>query len=252
MSHSILRVLASPLLRWTMTCAVLFLSSTASAQVSRISLESVAGEHIEVSLGEDETLRGYIRALTDDRVILLTDDGEVRELQIDRLTRLRIAGHAPAADPRVDDGPAAVDSSSREATGGYLSPTLPLRNERVDQGVPPDSDVRLYLELDDYRRYRAMRSSSRVKRIVGWSMAAVGATFFVSAIAQRSRAEAWGHPYDNSSEILSGFLLSGIGVPVAVIGRRQYRAASTFAQDAAVGRQAVADDATAPTPVLSE
>lgn len=255
--------------------SLLCLSLSASAQVSRLAFEAVRGQPVQVELEGEETIYGQVRVLADESVVILTHEGEVRELRYPSIVRLRV-GEPPIKDPsptlwptdaeqegnaEVDATPHAFDSRSMDEaeaadqargaspvdpqapSAGYLSTAT---NDGYLGGGPhgptaelPESDAsrKLYLEQADYDRYRSAIRSSRVKRIVGWTLVSVGAVVMVSSIIEKSEANRWGDSYDMAPGAVTSALMIGGGTPLVISGRRQHRGAVAFAQEAAAARE---------------
>lgn len=240
-----------------LSLAFLLVAATASAEVTRLSFEALDSRDVHVELRNGERVEGELRVIAEEAVVLLTSDGEVREFRYAEIAKLRVArvaADAPAStEPARSPTPPRDDASTAGRTD-IEAPELRDSNRYIpDAAVAADAHARaaamaaaaareqayadeLVLNEHDYLRYRSMVSSARVKRIVGWSIASVGALILVATAAEKLDAEQWGRSYDGRRTAAAGFILGGIGTPFIIWGRSQHKSAERFAEASAVRR----------------
>lgn len=243
--------------------ALLLVASAASADVTRLSFQALDSRDVEVELQNGERFDGEVRVVSEEAVVLMTEDGEIRELRYSEIAKLRVP-RTPADAPEPTEPPATPTTPRDEAsdpgradserTPPADAPSLTgSRGYLPDDAVSGDAHARaaalaaaeahanaqsdeIVLSVEDYQRYRSMISSARVKRIIGWSIASVGALILVATVAEKIDADRWGLSYDGRSRAAAGFILGGVGTPFIILGRSQHRRADAFAEAAAMRR----------------
>lgn len=266
---------------WLLSTLILCVATTSLAQVTRYSFEAVATENLEVELGAGQKIHGQLRHVDDERAVILSDDGEVREVSFKDVAHLRVrsksedptASKATAGESATERAQRQVDESIKRAEGadqsfaksepnagyfedgssGYLSsPSAstdsPFSRAYHDQS-PQQWNQGMTLSAIDYGHYRAMVRGSRVKRGIGWSMFATGVLFLTGAVHAASEARRHGYDDDYPGLVVFGALNTLVGLPVAIAGRQQYRRAAEFAREASEGRASIESDRQADAPV---
>lgn len=260
-------------------CLLLVVVPDALAQVSQVAVESVRGEHLELELRGEQRVRGHVRALESGQLIFLADNGELHDLKLRDVVRVRVVREddgektpvetppAEAPDAQVSEPSTPGDESSSDAV--VSDDTYPAAHESFDGeegyldgedegGYLPraassttggslgqssragtDASGRLYLNQADYNEFQSIVSRGKVQRIVGWTFVAVGTAFIINGAVEKSNARDWGEDYNARPQYVVGTMLAAGGLPLIFLGRRTHREAGEFARLAAEGRHAV-------------
>lgn len=263
--------------------AALLFSIHAAAHPSRTAFEAVATEPLIVERNDGIRVYGTLAHVDDTRVVLVDSEGEVHEISLDDVARLRVdrttdahktnASTPANNDAKTSEPPGYFDTDS--ARQGYVDPAEPqtsdfeggsdAQGENPFAGHPYEpTGVRYRLNLlsyQDYAAYQSMLDASQYKRMVGWSLFASGLGFFALMTLQvRDARRAHQQPQVRAFATL-GALTTLVGLPVAIAGRQQYKRAQRFAENAATYRRKALEDAhkkeaakhvEAPTPTRSE
>lgn len=256
---------------WLSSFLILCIATTSLAQVTRHAFEAVATEELSVELQDGERVQGQLRYVDDERAVILSDAGDVRDIELKDVSRLRLASSDPKRAPskaeaggdateraqkHVEESLSAAEDADEsfhqrgsttgyldERSSGYLSsndPSThnPFARPTSAQGLLPDSQPWM-LSTIDYEQYRSMLRGSRVKRVIGWSLFATGAVFLTGAIQAANRARRYNDEFKYPGMFVFGAVSALTGLPIAVAGRQQYRRAGEFAREAAEGRAAI-------------
>lgn len=235
--------------------AALFLSVHANAHPSRAAFEAVAAEALIVERVDGTRVQGTLAHIDDARAILVDEDGEVHDIALESVTRLRVAKPVAAAgkisastnDPSVSSTQTSGYFDKEPGSEGYLTPEQAADSENPFAGHPYEAPNARYgvslLSYQDYTTYQSMLDASQYKRMVGWSLFATGLGFLALMTAQvRDARRVHQKPRVRAFATVGG-LTTAVGLPVAIAGRQQYKRAQRFAENAAVHRRQAFDDA---------
>lgn len=246
---------------WLLSILILCVAATSLAQVTRHAFEAVDTEDLSVELRDGELMQGQVRHVDDERAVLLSEDGEVREVLLKDVAHLRVKPKTgedatERAKKRVDESIKAAEDAEQSApqrtpstgyvderSSGYLSSSdasteSPFMRAYEDHATAHRSQ-RLTLSAIDYGHYQTMIRGSRVKRVIGWTLVATGAVLLAGAIYAANEARRYGDEFENEGFVIFGALHTLTGLPVAIAGRQQYRRAAEFAEEAAKGRASI-------------
>lgn len=233
-------------------------ASNASAQISRHAFEAVAQETLIIERTDGEILKGSLRHVDDERVIVLSEDGDIHDILLADVQRLRVdRARTDAPQTRASStAPSSTASSSAkqessyfdaEASDGYFgtqASPAPYNPYRAD---PPPTTYQahngLRLSYEDFAYYQTMIDESRNKRVIGWSFFATGAGFLMLMAMQIHDARALNEKPRVGALAAVGAITTAVGLPIAIAGRHQYRRAGAFAEQAAAERRALEEEA---------
>lgn len=235
--------------------------TSAHAQVSYHAFEAVANERLSVELQDGERLEGDVRHIDEARVVLVSASGDVHEIALENVARLRVvsaekstssADTSKSARAETDKSSAPEDTTTPDfdmpfspvptSGGGYLSEaSTAQRNPFQGTGYTPPRHG-LVLTQQDYAAYQKMISQSRVKRVVGWSFFATGVAFLMVMVAEVHDARQWGVKPRVGGLAAVGAVTSLVGLPIAIAGRQQYKRAGELAEQAAAARAKIEEE----------
>ncbi len=221
---------------WMPICwafVVMALSNIAYAQLSKDAFDAVANKHVEITVQDEQKLRGSFVKVGDTTAVFVTDGGDVQEFALGDVTQLRVVTDTAKAES-IEPSQAAAKQPYSPYTSQEPSGYLP----------PPNRHPYVYanqfeyggLTAQDYREFQDRMRSSRIQRGIGWTLFAVGAMLVIDGWANTN--EAYGYnPRKAQAMVVTGMVTTFVGLPIAIAGRHQYRAAQEFAEEAAQARR---------------